>query len=120
LESRAIRLPGRLARVRGVPTAAAGAVYLATAAAVTWPLVTHLDSAIFLAPGRPLGDYTGVIAYLRELVESGQNPFLPGTLMNFNAPDGHPVPWALDILTFPRTGLLYLLTAAFGAVAAFG
>jgi hypothetical protein len=112
--------PARLAGVRGVPTAAAAAVYFATAAAVTWPLVANLDSSIFLAPGRPLGDYTGVIAFLREMVDSGENPFLPGRLDDFNAPDGHPMPWALNVVSFPRTLLLYVLTAVFGSVAAFG
>jgi hypothetical protein len=95
-------------------------LYLGTAAVVTWPLAIHLDSTIYLSPGRPLGDYTGVIGYLRELVESGENPFLPGTLDDLNAPDGHPLPWALNLLSFPRTGLLYTLAALFGPVAAFG
>ena len=112
------RLEARLRPIRAAPTVAAGLLYLVSAALVTWPLVLHLGSSIYLAPGRPLGDYTGVIAYLRE--SAGSNPFLPGRLVNFNAPDGHAIPWALNVLTFPRTAALYGLTAVVGATAAFG
>jgi hypothetical protein len=98
------------------PTAAALAfcVYLAFACFLTWPLVTDLDSRIFGGAG----DLTGAMAYYRELV--GHNPFLPGTIGDFNAPAGLPIRWPLNLATAPSTLLIYGLTAAFGSVAALG
>src|SRR5919108_438185 len=87
---------------------------------LTWPLVTHLDSTIYLSPGRLKGDYTSVIANLHELVEGWHNPFAPGRIEDFNAPYGEPITWVANVATFPSTSVLYVLAAIFGATAAVG
>src|SRR5439155_7079755 len=87
---------------------------------LTWPLVTHLGSTIYLSPSRPKGDYTSVIANIRELVHGWHNPFLPGRIHDFNAPYGLPITWVNNVATFASTSILYVLTAIFGATAAVG
>ncbi len=87
---------------------------------LTWPLLIHLDSAIYTSPGRPRGDYTSTIAYLHQLVDGWHNPFLPGTLDNFNAPHGAPIDWVLNVASFASWIVLYPLAVIFGATAAFG
>jgi hypothetical protein len=95
-------------------------VYGAFTIFLTWPLVTHLDSTIYLSPARPKGDYTSVIANTRELVEGWHNPFLPGRIHDFNAPYGAPITWVNNVATFASTTVLYALTAVVGATAAVG
>lgn len=115
--ARAARHAGALGDPR-VQLLLALAVYAAGAAVVTWPLVTDLRSAIYISPNRPFGDYTGAIANLRELVDHGQLPFLPGTLDDFNAPEGQPIQWGLALASPARTLYQHLLTMAVGGVAA--
>ncbi len=45
---------------------------------------------MYLFPGtsRGGGDLDGSIAHLRELVDGHHNPFGPGRIGDFNAPDG--------------------------------
>ena len=70
----------------------------------------------------PLGPETsgGSIAHLRELVEGWHNPFGPGRISDFNAPDGLQIRWGLNLSSFSSTIVLYGLAALFGANAAFG
>jgi hypothetical protein len=110
-----IRGVGRLAR-RWVPVVLAVGLYAALAIDLTWPLAKDLNDTIFGA----YGDLTGSIASLRELVEDGENPFLPGTVEEFAAPDGRPIEWPQNIAQFSSLSLLYVLAALFGATAAFG
>jgi hypothetical protein len=92
----------------------ASAAYLGFAIYLTWPLVTDLDTRIYGA----VGDLTGAISNFRELVESGHFPFSPGTISDFNAPDGLPIRWTLNLLTLPSFGLIYVLSELFGPIAA--
>jgi hypothetical protein len=107
---------------RRLEALAAVLAYTAFTLFVTWPLATHLGSAAYLFPanvGGP-GDLGGSIAHLRELVENNQLPFLAGQEQDFNAPDGLPVRWALNLASFPSVLVLYVLGVMFGATAAFG
>jgi hypothetical protein len=117
LTARTQRWPkfGALASNRRAQSFAAALVYLGFAIYLTWPLVTDLDSTIYGA----VGDLTGGISTFREYVE-GAFPFAPGTIPDFNAPDGLAVRWTLNISTLSFTAPLYALSVAFGAVAAFG
>lgn len=93
----------------------AAAAYAAFTIWFTWPVATDLDSTIYGAPG----DLTGSIANLRELVDGRHNPFLPGTLTDFNAPEGQPIAWALNLSVWPAMTVLYALAIPFGATASF-
>jgi hypothetical protein len=116
-----VRLPPALAG-RGVQTTLALLAYAAFTVVLTWPLTAHLGSTVYLVPPNPPGpgDLGGSIAHLRELVEGHHNPFLSGREEQFNAPDGLPVRWALNVASFPSVLLLYALAAVFGATAAHG
>ncbi len=96
-------------------------LYVATAVYLTWPLVTELGSSTYLFPSifaRGGGDLTGSIAHLRELVEGHHNPFGPGRIGDFNAPDGLEIRWALNVASFPSVILLYALALTVGSTAA--
>jgi len=97
------------------PIFAAG-FYLSFACYLTWPLVIHLSHSIYGATGDPYG----TMAFYRELMEHHYNPFLPGTISQFGAPLGIPVPWPRDLASAPGIFTLYSLTALFGAIPAFG
>jgi hypothetical protein len=100
-----------------VVTALAGALYLAFAIAVTWPLGLHPQSAIY----GPVGsDLTASIGRFQEFVSADQPPFLPGTMLEVDAPDGLPTTWALDLAAFPNIAVHWGLSVAFGAIAANG
>jgi hypothetical protein len=105
-----------LAHRRHLDLALASAFYLGFACYLTWPLVTGLSHSIYGAPGDPYGS----IAFFRNLVEHSHNPFLPGTISQFGAPTGIPIPWPRDLASAPGTLSLYLLTAVFGGIPAFG
>jgi hypothetical protein len=109
------RAARRLARA-SAPVLLAVALYTVLAVDLTWPLAEDLNGTIFGS----YGDLTGSIGALRELVQDGDNPFLPGTVEGFAAPDGRPIEWPLNISQFSSLSLLYALAAAFGATAAFG
>jgi hypothetical protein len=83
------------------------AVYL------TWPLVTNLDSTIYVSPARYRGDYQSIIAYLRETVDGWHNPFVPGRIDTFAAPYGFPSLWVINIASFSSTIVLYALAKVF-------
>jgi hypothetical protein len=95
-------------------------VYTVATVVLTWPLVTDLSSTIYLSPARPVGDYTSIIAHLRELVQGFHNPFQPGRIEDFNAPHGFPIAWVVNSATFASTIVLYVLALVFGATAAVG
>jgi hypothetical protein len=95
----------------------AGALYLAFAIAVTWPLGLHPRSSIF----GPVGsDLTGSIGRFQEFVAADQVPFLPGTLSGVDAPEGLRTTWALDLAAFPNIAVHWGLSVAFGSIAANG
>ncbi len=95
--------------------AIATAVYFVTAVYLMWPVPEHPGSVIY----GTYGDVTGSIATYRELAAGPHNPFLPGTLPDFDAPRGLPISWALNVATFPSTALLFGLTLVVGAVSAY-
>ncbi|MGH2713124.1 MAG: hypothetical protein ACRDM7_04425, partial [Thermoleophilaceae bacterium] len=94
---------------------AATALYAVLAVQLTWPVITDLNGTIFGA----FGDLTGSMAYLRELVNGGHNPFLPGTIDTWSVPDGRDIEWPQNVASFVANGSLYLLAVPFGAVAAY-
>lgn len=116
-----MRLPPALAG-RRVQASLALLAYAAFTVVLTWPVVLHLGSSVYLYPsGAPgAGDLSGSVANLRELVEGHHNPFAPGRLPDFDAPSGLPIRWALNISSFPSVILLYALALVFGATAAYG
>ncbi len=114
-------LGGRLAAFarahrRQVELVLAAAIYLGFACYLTWPLATNLSHSIYGAPGDPYGS----MAFFRELAEHHYNPFLPGTISQLGAPAGIPIPWPRDLASAPAILTLYLLTALFGAIPAYG
>jgi hypothetical protein len=111
---RALERARALASTRRFQTIAAGLAYLAFAVFLTWPLVLHFDSAIY----GPVGDGTGAVSTMRELIEGRHFPFAPGTISDFAAPGGLDIRWNLNVSTFPSFGSLYALTAVFGQIAA--
>ncbi|HEV7938684.1 MAG TPA: hypothetical protein VGP18_11780 [Solirubrobacteraceae bacterium] len=64
------------------------------------------------------GDPYGTMATYRELVNHHVNPFLPGTLHQFAAPEGLPIPWPRNLASAPGVLTLYLLTFFFGSAPA--
>ncbi len=112
--SRARERARALASGRRFQAIAAGLAYLAFAVFLTWPLVLHIDSAIY----GPVGDGTGAVSTMRELLEGGHFPFAAGTINDFAAPSGLDIRWTLNISTLPSFGFLYVLTAMFGQIAA--
>ncbi|MGD0453142.1 MAG: hypothetical protein ABSB69_06055 [Solirubrobacteraceae bacterium] len=101
---------------RQIELALATTLYLGFACYLTWPLATNLSHSIYGAPGDPYG----TMAFFRELVEHHYNPFLPGTISQFGAPAGIPIPWPRDLASAPETLTLYLLTTVFGTIPAYG
>jgi hypothetical protein len=114
--SRPTALSSPVSRRAHVEVALAFALYLGFACYLTWPLVTGLSHSIYGMPGDPYG----TMAFFGNLVAHHQNPFLPGTVAQFAAPEGLQIPWPRDIASAPGVLSLYLLTAGFGEVAAYG
>jgi hypothetical protein len=91
-------------------------LYAVVSCYYTWPLVTDLNGTIYGS----VGDLTGGIANLRELLQQHQIPFRAGTIRDFDAPTGVPVSWALNLAMLPGFGFLWVLGLLFGATAAYG
>ena len=102
---------------RRVQTVLAFVVYLAFAIGVTWPLALHPGSTLFGVIG---GDLTSSVAQFSQDARSHVAPFLPGTLPDVNAPEGLPTDWALSLAGFGSSFSLWVLSMAFGAIAAHG
>lgn len=117
---RADRIPGL--RSPRTQVAIALGLYLGFALWASWPLALDLGSRVYLYPTQPApaGDLAGSIAHLRELVEGLHNPFVPGTISDFAAPEGLRVRWALNLASFSSTSVLYGLALVVGANAAYG
>ena len=117
------RAAGRVKRrMPGWPSFAAFGVYLVFAVYLTWPLVTDLGGSVYLFQGASPrgGDLMGSIAHLRELVDGHHNPFGPGRIEDFNAPDGLEIRWALNLASFASVSVMYVLALAVGPTAAHG
>jgi hypothetical protein len=91
------------------------AVYFAVAVRLTWPMPKD-PSRLFYGG---IGDPFGSLAVVREMVENGRLPFLPGTLHDLSAPEGLAVPWIRGLASLPSALLLYVLALMFGPVAAY-
>jgi hypothetical protein len=109
-----LRLPA-LTRSRQALLAFAG--YLAYALYTTWPWVLHPTNTVYGVVG---GDLTSGVASFQEYAREWQLPFLPGTLHYVNAPEGVPTDWALHLAAVGSDSVLWVLSVAFGGVAAFG
>ncbi len=101
---------------RQIELVLASVFYLGFACYLTWPLAINLSHSIYGAPGDPYG----TMAFFRALVAHHQNPFLPGTISQFGAPAGIPIPWPRDLASAPGMLTMYLLTVFCGPIAAFG
>lgn len=95
--------------------AAAALAYLVYALVITRPVGWNLGEMIFGSGG---DDNWGQLTAMREWREHGTIPFLPGTNDDLAFPEGLEVPYAINIVTWPSTLVLWLLTLVFGAVAA--
>ncbi len=81
----------------------------------TWPLALNPISQYYGAPG----DLTGGISVLRELVQAPSNPFLPGHISDFGAPEGTAISWTVNVGTFASTVPMWLIALLVGPVFAF-
>ncbi len=90
-------------------------LYALWATHITWPLMRD--------PGHSLlgtfGDQTGSIAQLREWIQDGQIPFLPGRTHDFAAPEGLPVNWGVDLGNWPYLLPVWLLALVIGPLGAY-
>lgn len=91
-------------------------LYTAFAIHVTWPWV--LDPADYVLGG--IGDQTGGIAHMREWIESGLIPVIPGTVEDFGAPEGLDLAWGVNLSGWPWTMAVWLMALVVGPIAAFG
>jgi hypothetical protein len=107
----------RLRRWPRTPALLAFAAYLGLALIVTWPWVTSPGSIFYGIQG---GDLTASVAQFQQFANAHHAPFLPGTIHALNAPEGLRTTWALYVAALGSTVSLWLLSMAFGAVAAHG
>lgn len=90
-------------------------LYALWAVNVTWPLVTLLDDGVLGG----IGDQTGGVAALREWMQVGAVPFLPGRIPDFGAPEGIPVEWGVNLVSWSSTLPIWIFALAFGPFAGF-
>jgi hypothetical protein len=90
-------------------------LYAAAALAMMWPVPLHPTHMLYGGTGDPVGS----MATLHAEVATGQPGFLPGTLHQFNAPGGLPLPWVMGLASLPTSVLLYVLGVLFGPVMAY-
>jgi hypothetical protein len=89
-------------------------LYALWATHITWPLMRDPGGTLLGS----FGDQAGGIATMREWIDAGQIPFLPGRLHDFAAPEGLPVNWGVDLGNWPYllpTWLLALVVGPLGA-----
>ena len=96
-----------------VVLAAAG--YLLFALVLTWPVVTDPAGRMFGFAG---SDLMGSAAQLREILQSGEVPFLPGEMRDLGRPEGAPIAWEVGLASLPSALVLTALGATVGATAA--
>lgn len=85
---------------------AAGLIALITLVWQTWP--TYSDPADYAMSGP--GDAWGGTAVIQATVEEGLNPFAPGVISAFNAPDGFPIGWQVNLQQWPSSVLQFGVT----------
>ena len=117
LRGSAVRLAGAIQTSRRAQAGLALAFYVAMALYVTWPWILHPGSTLFGISG---GDLTGGVAPYQQFANQLHPPFIPGRIDAFNAPEGLVLTWSLYLAGVGSSAALWLLSVAFGAVAAFG
>ena len=75
-----------------------------------WPVPVNLGS---VQPSGP-GDGWGGTAVWQALVGERLNPFAPGDIASYNAPDGFPIPWQVNLQQWPTTLFYYGATRVTG------
>lgn len=105
-----------LLRRPSVQIGLAALFYFAVACFFTWPMAQDPFSIIYAGTGDPIG----TMAIWRELAQQDSLPILPGTLRDFGAPEGMPIPWQRNLASAPGVMLPYLLTKAFSPAFALG
>ncbi len=90
------------------------AVYLGSALYLTWPMPVHIGSQLY---GQG-GDAFGTVGLQQLADRAGLVPFLPGTIPSIGAPHGRPWDYPLSVTTLVVTTQRWLLSLAFGVVAA--
>jgi hypothetical protein len=98
-----------------VQAALAAFVYLAWAVYVTRPMPFHITSQVF---GNGGDDSWSLLAFYREMVQHGVNPFESSRIPDWAAPEGLSIGYAVNLVQWPVVAILYGLTAVFGNVAA--
>jgi hypothetical protein len=109
--------PARRALPRTTVAPLALAAYLAFALFVTWPWASDPGGILYGIVG---GDLTNSVAVFQQLAEERQPPFFPGEVEQINAPEGLPTDWAVHLAGIGSSATLWVLSLAFGAVAAHG
>lgn len=85
---------------------AAGLIALIALVWQTWPTYTDLADYALGGPG----DAWGGTAVIQATVEEGLNPFAPGVISAFNAPDGFPIGWQVNLQQWPSSILQFGVT----------
>lgn len=108
-----------LARITGHPDRLAIAfglvLYAFWATEMTWPLLQAPGDMVLGG----IGDQTGGIAYLREQIQEGAFPFFPGTLEDFNAPEGRSIDWGVNLSSWPWILPTWIIGVIGGPVAGY-
>jgi hypothetical protein len=90
-------------------------LYALWATHITWPLLRD--------PGHTLlgtfGDQAGGIAQMREWIEAGRIPFLPGRIHDLAAPEGLTINWGVDLGNWPYLLPTWLLALVIGPLGAY-
>jgi hypothetical protein len=106
-------------RLRTLPVAAQAALafcaYLALAVDLTWPMPRDPGDIFYGGIGDPIGS----LATMREHAENFRPPYLPGTLNDFNAPEGLSVPWVRSLASLPSVTVIFVLSISFSEVVAY-
>jgi hypothetical protein len=88
-------------------------LYASWATNVTWPLLASPQDSVFGG----IGDQTAGIAHMREWIESGLFPFLPGTIEDFSAPEGLSLTWGVNLSAWGWTFPSWVIALVVGATA---
>lgn len=101
-----------IARRRWQPSNAIFAALVAGGIILLWWLYTYWPIPIDPANYQPSppGDGWGGTSIWQALVREGLNPFTPGKVQSFNAPEGWDVTWEVNLQQWPTTFLYYGIT----------
>ena len=97
---------------RSLQSVLASMIYFATACVVTWPMPAHPTSQLYGLGG----DLFGAVGGMREIIDAGRTPFLPGTTPSLGAPDGAPITYATNVASWVGVGERWLSSLVFGPI----